>query len=452
MATRSVQRSMVGLCLFTMGGLFSACEVVTLRFVATADAEVAGAAPSTNYGTAAAFGADGDPQRSAYLQFQVNGVTSSVTSAKLRCYVVNGSTNGPSLYRANANFNEASVTWSNQPGTNGEAIATSGAVEPNTWLELDVSSVVKGNGTYHFALVADSTDSVECRSREAGSNRPELVLTTAGSDDPPPPPAYTLYWEDEFDGPLNTAVWTPYHSTYGDGNNELQCLTPSNVYTEDGQLHIAARRENVTCPNGSQRRFTSGFIGTREKGVFFPRFARYEMRAKVPHMHALWPAFWLRHRDGASATEVDVMEYFHAQVPGKTTSTLHYNGTYNVAKGTVAFEAPALSPGWHVWAAEIEQVSGKICLAYFLDGKRVTFHGMSAGQAYCFTDVGPFARYAGQGLFDIAINMAVGGNWVGDPDGPLDRLMNGTQVSSTNVQPTIFPSEYVVDWVRVYTK
>ena len=46
---------------------------------------------------------------------------------------------------------------------------------------------------------------------------------------------------------------------------ELQCLTPNNVYTKDGALHIVTRRENVTCPNGSQRRFTSGFIGTREK-------------------------------------------------------------------------------------------------------------------------------------------------------------------------------------------
>jgi hypothetical protein len=451
MSLRSLRRSLSGAGLLAAGGLLAACKIVPLRFEPIADAEVAAAAAGTNYGSAATFGSDGDPERSAYLRFQVSGVKGAVTKAVLRCYVVNGSTNGPSVYRANTGWSESSVTWGNQPGATGSAVATSGAVEPNTWLEFDVSSVVKGNGSYDFVLRADSTDSVECRSREAASNRPELIVTSVEASDPTPP-GYTLYWRDEFDGPLDTQVWTPYHNTYGDGNKELQCLTPNNVYTRDGALHIVARRENVTCPNGSQRRFTSGFIGTREKGVYFPRFARYEMRAKLPHMHGLWPAFWLRHRDGAPTTEVDVMEYFHAQLPGKTSATLHYNQTYNVAKGSSAFEAPTLAPGWHVWAAELEQVSGKVCLKYFVDDKMVQFNGMSAGQAYCFTDVGPFARYPNQGLFDIAINMAVGGNWVGDPDGPLDRLMNGTPVSPTNVQPTSFPTEYVVDYVRVYTR
>ena len=46
------------------------------------------------------------------------------------------------------------------------------------------------------------------------------------------------------------------------------------------------------------------------------------------------------------------------------------------------------------------------------------FNGMSAGQAYCFTDVGPFARYPNQGLFEMRSTMAVGGNWIGDPRRP----------------------------------
>ncbi len=55
-------------------------------------------------------------------------------------------------------------------------------------------------------------------------------------------------------------------------------------------LHIVSKRETVTCPGGQTRNFTSGFIGTREKGVYFPRFARFEMRAKLPHMNAMWKA------------------------------------------------------------------------------------------------------------------------------------------------------------------
>ena len=43
------------------------------------------------------------------------------------------------------------------------------------------------------------------------------------------PTTGTVVFQDEFDGPLDTSVWRPYHSTYGDGNHELQCHTPANV-------------------------------------------------------------------------------------------------------------------------------------------------------------------------------------------------------------------------------
>ncbi len=268
------------------------------------------------------------------------------------------------------------------------------------------------------------------------------------------PPGWNLYWADEFDGTaLDETSWRMYHNTYGDGNNELACLTPNNVSVRDGKLHIVSRRETVTCPSGSVRQFTSGFVGTRERGLYFPRFARYEMRGKVPHMNALWPAFWLRHRDGAAVAEVDVMEYFHASLPGKTSGTLHFNGVNNVAKGQTAFEAPTLNPGWHTWAVEIEPGTGnQICFRYFVDDVQMNFNGRQPGQPFCIADSGPFSRYPGQPLFDIALNMAVGGNWVGHPDGPLDRLSNGNYVDPTNVKPTSFPTEYVVDYVRVYTR
>ena len=87
------------------------------------------------------------------------------------------------------------------------------------------------------------------------------------------------------------------------------------------------------------------------------------MRGKVPHMHAIWPAFWLRHRDGSQWAEIDVMEYFHMQAPGRTSATFHYNQTSNVAKGSMAFEAPTTQPsGFHVWAAEIEAREDQVCL------------------------------------------------------------------------------------------
>ena len=79
----------------------------------------------------------------------------------------------------------------------------------------------------------------------------------------------------------------------------------------------------------------------------------------------------LRHRDGSSIAEVDVMEYFHSQVPGKTSATLHLDRTYNVSKKTAFFEAPTTNPGWHTWAVEIVPVSNGVKFTFFLDGNAI---------------------------------------------------------------------------------
>jgi beta-glucanase (GH16 family) len=263
---------------------------------------------------------------------------------------------------------------------------------------------------------------------------------------------WKLYFRDEFSGTkLDTGVWKPYHNNYGSGNNEKACLTPNNVAVSGGALVITSRKETVACPNAGTYNYTSGFVGTRETGHYFPRFARYEMRAKIPHMHALWPAFWLRHRDGSSKAEIDVMEYFHAQSPGKTTSTIHYNGVANVAKGVSTFEAPTLNPGWHTWAVEMLPSGTKVCIQYFVDEKPMPFYNQPAGP-YCVDKI-QFDKYPGENLFDIALNMAIGGNWVGDPDSAdLTKLQNGNNAATSGVRPTTFPTSYYVDYVRVYTK
>ncbi|MDH4280112.1 MAG: hypothetical protein OEW83_18735, partial [Acidimicrobiia bacterium] len=80
---------------------------------------------------------------------------------------------------------------------------------------------------------------------------------------PTPPPGSdtaaqpTLVWADEFDS-FDGTVWRREHSTYGDGNGELQCYRPENVAVAGGALILRARTENYTCPNGSTRDVTSG--------------------------------------------------------------------------------------------------------------------------------------------------------------------------------------------------
>lgn len=270
--------------------------------------------------------------------------------------------------------------------------------------------------------------------------------------------SWQLYWADEFNGTsLDTTSWKPYHSTYGDGNQEEACLTPNNVTVSSGTLKITSKREPISCPGKPQDQFSSGFIGSREVGKYYPKYAKYEMRAKVPHAQGLWPAFWLRHKNGSSTAEVDVMEYFHTQVPGKTTATIHLDNTKNVAKKTINFEYPSAAPSWHTWAVEIQPDPN--------DSSKARFNFLMDGNNY-FSVTPSQQNWASQvdvnNMFDIAINTAVGGTYSGHPDDPLgwSRYLNaclkpykGNQpCDSTGVNRAQFPMNYEIDYVRVYTK
>lgn len=265
----------------------------------------------------------------------------------------------------------------------------------------------------------------------------------------------SLLWSDEFDGTtLDTGIWQPYHSTYGDGNRELQCHTPDNVEVSNGTLRITALRTRVTCPGGSVRDFSSGFIGSRETGTFFPRYGRFEIRAKVPHGQGLWPAFWLRHRNGSSTAEVDIMEYFHSQAPGRSTATLHLDGRSNLSQAMVEFEEPTSEPAWHIWAVDVERAGDGVSFTFLLDG--VAYH------RHVDTQAGWASAAPADELWDIAVNLSVGGNWVGDVDGPLgylsslDRCAQGgtppDSCDSTGVRRATLPATYEVDYVRVYRR
>jgi len=175
--------------------LQTAVATNTATFNAVADAEVSKAKPTTNLGASKELGSDGDPLRRAFLRFSVAGLSGKVTRARVRCYATNGSVNAPAIYSTSNAWSESSITWNNQPAASGGALSDVGAVGFNVWVEFDVTKKVAGNGSYDFVLIPTSTDSLVCNSREASSNRPQLVVTTEteiATDPPPstdPPPA-----------------------------------------------------------------------------------------------------------------------------------------------------------------------------------------------------------------------------------------------------------------------
>ena len=264
---------------------------------------------------------------------------------------------------------------------------------------------------------------------------------------PPPvvqPPAddgVISYWgtpsfRDEFSGSsVDTSRWGVYHNNYGSsGNNELECNTPNNVGVSAGILTITGKKQTYACPVGGTKNYTSAFLGSRDASTprYYPLYSRFEMKAKVPHGQGLWPAFWLRHKAGASAAEVDIVELFHNQAPGKVTNTLHFPKSIgsNVSKASTPFETPVQGTGnWHKFAVEIVPASGgAVKFTFFVDDKQTL--------TYTNTNSSSWRSGYESGAWDIALNLAIGGNWVGNPDSQLGYLPYTGKCSLNNTTPT----------------
>ncbi len=148
---------------------------------AVADARVLQSNPNTNYGTLTRL--DIDVGEHSYIRFNVTGVSGAITSARMRLFVANGSSNGPGIYGTSNDWSETGITWNNGPAATTGAIANAGQILADSWAEYDVTTYVQGNGSYSFVFLPDGSDGVRFNSRER-SLPPELILTFATGPTP----------------------------------------------------------------------------------------------------------------------------------------------------------------------------------------------------------------------------------------------------------------------------
>jgi len=242
---------------------------------------------------------------------------------------------------------------------------------------------------------------------------------------------YELIWQDEFNnGMIDPRKWDHEVNGHGGGNNELQYYTDRTVnsYAEDGTLHIVARKETYTGDDGT-RYFTSARLRTMGKGDW--KYGRFEIRAKLPRGQGLWPAIWMLPTDWAyggwaASGEIDIMELLGHE-PEKVHGTLHYGGEYpnNVHTGdSYTLTAGTFADTFHVFRMDWDTTEFR----WYVDGE----HYQTQTQWYSANGdfPAPFDR-----RFHILLNVAVGGNWPGDPDAS-----------------TPFPQTMEVDYVRVYKR
>lgn len=104
------------------------------RFNPVADAKVQQNKAATNFGGLTRLEAGSSPVTRSYLRFDVSNVVGTVTSARLRLWINDGTSDGPALHRTSSSWGEQTLTWNNQPGPLGAAVLDVGAVSRGVWL------------------------------------------------------------------------------------------------------------------------------------------------------------------------------------------------------------------------------------------------------------------------------------------------------------------------------
>ncbi|MGH3659044.1 MAG: DUF7594 domain-containing protein, partial [Micromonosporaceae bacterium] len=149
----------------------------TTTFPPVADAYVKSDTTTTNYGTASNLRVrSSGPTVRTYLKFDVSGLSGPALSAKLRLRVADPGPDGGRVYLVTENgWTETGINWSNAPALG----AAGGFIGPvptvGTWIEVDVSAAVTGNGTWTLAVADGGSEPVWYDSRES-ANDPQLVI------------------------------------------------------------------------------------------------------------------------------------------------------------------------------------------------------------------------------------------------------------------------------------
>jgi len=247
-------------------------------------------------------------------------------------------------------------------------------------------------------------------------------------------PKWVLTWSDEFNAPDGTPPdsrkWTSMTGGNGWGNNELEYYTTStrNAHQEHGSLVIEAIREPYTGADGVKRDYTSARLSTA--GTFTQKYGRFEARIKMPRGQGMWPAFWMLGDDIKSAHwpscgEIDIVENLGRE-PSIAHGTIHgpgYSGDKGISAAFTLPEGKRFTDDFHVFAIEWEPQE----IRFYVDQDLYATRKPS--------DLPADKHWVYDHPFFILLNLAVGGNWPGNPD-----------------STTEFPQKIFVDYVRVYRR
>ena len=246
-----------------------------------------------------------------------------------------------------------------------------------------------------------------------------------------------LVWSDEFSvaGLPDNSKWHYEQGYLRNGEAQrYEKANSSNSRIENGFLIIESHYQPAKKPENlwqylfdeqPKDSYTSASLTTEHLPGF--GYGRIEVRAKLPMGRGVWPAIWLvgsnfKQVGWPMCGEIDIMEYVGFE-PDKIHSAIHTNAR-NHRKGNAvntSLQVKNLADEFHVYS--VERTAERIDF-YVDDLLHYSYHK---------EDTSPKSWPFDQPMY-LIINLAIGGGWGG----------------RKGIDNTIFPQQFVIDYVRVY--
>ncbi|KAM3463483.1 hypothetical protein MY5147_009666 [Beauveria neobassiana] len=232
-------------------------------------------------------------------------------------------------------------------------------------------------------------------------------------------------WQDNFGGNAgqlpNEGNWNIISGNLG-VNNELQ------VYQRDSRnIQVSGGNTLQVVPFRNGNGWTSGRI--ESKYTFTPKggqVTRVEAAIRfggnsINNKQGIWPAWWMlgdsiRHGvQWPGCGELDILETVNGQLVGH--GTMHCDtfpgGICNEGNG-IGASVGFPNQDWHTWRLEIDLRNGNWVdqsIVWYLDGRE--FHRITGSRINNYN----VWRSVAQSPLYFILNVAVGGNWPGYPNG-----------------------------------
>lgn len=290
---------------------------------------------------------------------------------------------------------------------------------------------------------ASTSANVYCNNPTGGSNQMFADHFSLLETDENP---YELVWSDEFNGNgvVDATKWSFENGFVR--NEEVQWYQSQNATMKDGNLIIEGRKEvqqnfriNPNFVEGSNDwrkyryyiNYTASSIKTQGKHSWL--YGRFEIRAKVTNLVGTWPAIWTLgdNCEWPSNGEVDIMENYGGNILGNFAwgTNTRWSAKWDDTKLNVVNTFVKNDPNWlskfHIWTLDWDENR----MSIYVDDRLVNEVNLSTtinGSAACAGD-NPFKKKQ-----YLLLNLALGGQ-------------NGGSVANL-----AFPTQYIVDYVRVY--